>query len=237
MRLRALGFALALSIGAGAQAADRSVAFDVSARGLSLGTLQVVANEKGSNYGARVVMRGGGLVSALVKFAFDGSAKGSVTADGQVVPTAYDGTRVLRKDDRRTQMSLSGGRITGHKQTPPIPRRPFDVTHSSLRGVVDPVSATYALIMDRPVGQACGRRLDIFDGTRQFRITVGERKASGSGWQCSGVYLRVAGYPPGKMAEQTRFPFTIFYDEVDGMMKVREFRTDSIVGNAVARRR
>ena len=136
-----------------------------------------------------------------------------------------------------TTGTSAGGRVTGHKQTPPIPRRDFDVSHDSLRGVVDPVSATYALLMDRPVGRACGRRLDIFDGTRLSRITVGARKASGDGWQCSGVYLRVAGYPPGKMAEQTRFPFTLFYDEVDGMMRVREFRTDSIVGDAVARRR
>ena len=109
---------------------------------------------------------------------------------------------------------------------------------AALSGMMDPVSAAYALLLDQPVGRACDRVFNVFDGSRHFRISVGKRQADGAGrWKCTGVYLRVAGYSPSQMQKKSRYPFTLFYEERNGVMRLMEFRTDSIVGDAVARRR
>ena len=236
--MRRTGLAIALALGLGGQAAaDQGVVFDVSSGLFSLGALQLSAEESGSTYTARLRMKGGGLAGALVKFAFDGAAKGQVNGERMPVSQAYDGTRELRDDARRTRMSFKGGRVTARNLDPDKPSRPYDVDISGLRGVMDPVSAAYTLLVDQPVGKACGRRLDVFDGSRLFRISVGARQQNGEGWRCSGEYLRVAGYSPKQMQKKRRYAFTLYYTEQGGMMRLQEFRTDSIVGDAVAKRR
>ena len=238
MRLGKLGLALGLSLLAGAStAADRKAVFDVSSTGFNIGTLQLVANENGPDYSARLVMDGGGLVGVFVKFAFDGSSQGRVNGEGLPSPVAYDGTRVLRDDDRRTRMRFDGGRIASRDINPPKKKRKWDVDPSTLSGMMDPVSAAYALLTDQPTDRACDRNLEVFDGTRHFRIAIGARKKNGKGWRCDGTYRRVAGYSPNQMKKQKSFAFSLFYDTAGEAMRLREFRTDSIVGNAVARRR
>ncbi|NNU79955.1 DUF3108 domain-containing protein [Halovulum dunhuangense] len=211
--------------------------YDVSVSGLHVGTMDLAANVEGAAYTARGEVRGGGLIGALFSFGFGGVASGRILSDGALQPVIYDGYREDRGDRAETAIRYQGAQVREVTLTPVRKPRPFDIVPQEQRGVLDPISAAFAVLADQPVGAACDRGIEIYDGRRRSRLVIGPRQARGEGFVCSGTYSRVAGYSPGQMAEKVDFPFTIHYREANGQMRVMAIETDSVIGKAVARRR
>lgn len=229
----ALVLALAGTVASAAQDVQR---YSLSAVGLPVGSLTMAANREGDRYTVRGKVEGGGVAGLFVDFSYNAVASGRLDRNGMPVPVIFDGTRKLRDDGRRTQISYSGGTPTEVSFDPAKPPRPFDIDPRAQKGTLDPASATYALLRDLPAAAGCARTVDIFDGTRRSRITVGAERPVRGGLQCDGVYTRIAGYPPDEMAEQVNFPFRMVYRQVGDMLQVERFETDSIMGSVVARR-
>ena len=125
-----------------AAAADQSGRFDLSVSGLNVGVLSFALNTEGNRYAARAEAKAKGLAGALVDFYFGGSAQGVLDGARNPIPVAYDGTRTLRDDDRRTQIAFKGGIPSRVTVTPPKAKeRDWDVDPLAQGRVLDPVSA------------------------------------------------------------------------------------------------
>lgn len=221
-----------------ANAAEERADFTVSVAGVRAGTLSMAANRDGNQYAVRAEVKEGGVVGAIFNFYYGGVARGSVTADGAVVPSSYEGVRQIRDDKRKTLISFTAGRPASVTQDPARRSRKWDIDPASQGGTLDPVSATYSLLRDAPRDQACDRTIEVFDGSRRSRLIIQPGQSTGNQeWTCRGVYRRVAGYSPKDMKEKTDFPFTLFYADRGDMMRLTRFQTQSILGLAVAQRR
>jgi len=239
--LRAVGLAMALAFGASGQGAangETQQVYELSVAGLRVATVGLSVNEQGLRYAARGVLRGSGIIGSFVNLAFDGTARGFAQSNGQLVPEQYEATRGKGDKQRAVSMRYVQGTPQSVTLTPPRKRkRPYDIDPTAQRGTLDPVSAAVALLPDRPAGRACGRVIEIFDGTRRSRITIGALRELDGKIRCAGVYERVSGYSPRSMREQTRFNFMLNYRRVDGMMQVMRIEMETTLGRAVARRR
>lgn len=205
--------------------------FRLSLAGVSVATVVLNVDRAGDRYTANARVRGRGLVGAFVDMDYDGTSRGRIGPDGMPRPELF---QAQRKDDedggRTTVVRYSGGVPVSVTADPPYPQRPWNTIPRAQRGTVDPIAAAVAVIDDQPVGAACNRTVEIYDGRRRSRIILGGASRAGQGWICSGIYRRVAGYPPKKMQEQVDFPFAITYEERDGKMRVMRVDMDSTYG-------
>lgn len=238
MKLSARLSALALlaCCAGGAVAADKQ-AYDVSIAGFTVGSLRMTAEQNATSYAVSGAIQGGGLVGAITSFSFSGTAQGAVNGAGALVPRSYRSVSKSRGDTREVTMAYRNGAPVSLTHTPTRKTRSYDAPLSAGAGALDPVSATFALLQDNPVGEACGRTVQIFDGTKRSRIRVGARQKSGEGWRCAGTYTRIKGWRAKDMAEKTNFSFTLRFAETGGIMRVTAFETQSLFGKVVARRR
>ncbi|MEO1313784.1 MAG: DUF3108 domain-containing protein [Pseudomonadota bacterium] len=217
---------------------DARQSYTISVAGLRVGTMEMAVNTSGSRYTARGKVTGGGLVGVFVNVSFDGTASGSMRGDGSLMPASYRATSGSGRKAQSVDMKYAGGTPTGASFSPPRrPAKPWDVAPPSQGGTLDPISAAYDILRDRPVGTACGRSIRIFDGARASQIRIGARRDDGALSSCAGVYSRGAGFSPKRLEEQRDFRFVIYYDRSAGEMQVTRFELDSILGQAVARRR
>ncbi|MEM8870567.1 MAG: DUF3108 domain-containing protein [Pseudomonadota bacterium] len=238
LRLAALSLA-AFALDGPAQAnGDLRQSYTISVAGLKIGTMELAVNTSGDRYTARGRVQGGGLVGAFLKVSFDGTSSGTIRSDGTLRPAVYRATSGTGDRARDVEMRYTSGTpSTVVFQPPRRAPRPWDVTPGSQGGTVDPISASYDILRDHPIGAACDRVIRIFDGARGSQIRIGPRRDEGTNSTCAGVYTRGAGFSPKRLAEQTNFEFVLHFDRSTGMMRVTRFELDSILGQAVARRR
>jgi len=211
--------------------------FTLSIAGLSVASVALTVDRSGDGYDALARVRGRGLVGSFVELDYEGHSEGRFAADGRPKPLI---SRSQRRDDeggRAVVIHYSGGTPVSVTADPPWPPRPWDIAPLSQRGTLDPISAAVAIIADRPVGEACGRTVEIFDGRRRSRVVLGARSERGNFWICPGTYSRVAGYPPKRMEEQVDFPFEITYQETNGILRVVRIDMESTFGSARMQRR
>ncbi len=224
--------------GAGATAGETRQMFDLSIAGLRVATVGLAVKQEGAGYSARGVLRGSGVIGSLVNLAFEGTVQGVAGADGALQPQRYVAVRGKGDKAREVVMRYAQGVPQEVTLTPPRKRsRPYDIAHGEQGGTLDPVSAAAALLPDRPAAAACERVIEIFDGTRRSRITLGARQALEGGMRCAGAYERVAGYSPKSMQEQTRFNFVLSYRAVGEVMQLMRIEMETEYGRALARRR
>lgn len=238
-RLSRLGAALALLSVAAAPAQaleERRQVYDVSVRGLKAAELEMAVNVEGDAYTVKALVRGGGLVGLFTDFSFGGVASGRIRPGGGLAPVVYQGVET-GDSDRTTVINFRGGNPVSVKFSPPRESKQRDVEPRGLKGVLDPISASFSLLDDAPVGEACGRTIKVYDGLKLSKVIIGERRQERGGWACGGVYRRVSGFSRSQMEKQVDFPFTLHYRETDGMMRITRFSVETKVGDAVARRR
>ncbi len=238
MKRQAFGLLLGLGVmlGAGGAQATQAQKYALTLAGLPVGELSMAVNEEGDRYTVRGTVRGGGLASLVVDFHYTGLASGWIRGATALRPIRYEGTRRLRGDARTTTIRYNGVAPAEVRWDPGRNKRDYDIDPGAQKNTLDPASATYALLKDRPVAETCAQTVEIFDGTRRSRVVVAARQGDDKGFLCQGVYTRIAGFPADDMAERTRFPFTMYYEVRDGVARMVRFQTTSIVGKVVARR-
>lgn len=236
MAVVGLGATLAGATTAAQAAEQLRQVYDVSVSGVRVGVLEMAANVENGAYAATGSITSRGIAGVLFPFTLSGTSAGRIKGQGQLEPVRYSGTQ---KDDNRRDVSIryTRGTPTFVEWVPQRKVRKHDVAFANQRGTLDPISASYAVLMPLPADKACGRTLEIYDGSKRSRIIVGQPQTSGAQVVCSGVYRRVAGFSPKQMSEKVDFPFTVTYDAVDGMLTVNSIQLDSVIGRAVMRRR
>lgn len=226
-----LALAVAPLAAAPAAAAETyEAAFDFRIAGIRAGEISMGGVESGRTYEARAKVNTAGLVGIFADFRFDGTAAGGVAGDGRIVPQVFRASSVSPRAARETRIDWENGTpvfvsVKPERSTSPDP--------SNQTGTLDPVSASFALLRDVPVAEVCGKSVDVFDGSRRSRITLGKPEMQGDGEiLCNGRYERLEG------EEQTfntssSYPFkAIFRDRGDGVAQLQRLDTKTQFGRA-----
>jgi hypothetical protein len=220
---------------AGPSAAE-SIAFDVSLSGLRVATLDLEASITGNRYAVSGTIRTTRAAGVLRKVRYVAEASGSLR-DGRFRPALYaedvdtgrrqSATRIIWTDDIPIVESSGEVRPAGDPADP-----------AAQAGAVDPLTALFAGMRSTTPAKACDLTLRVFDGRRASRATLGDRRETGDGLTCTGLYTRVAGFTDKEMAERRSFPFTAIYrPDEEGRLHLIELRTETVFGPAILRRR
>ncbi|CTQ48283.1 DUF3108 domain-containing protein [Jannaschia donghaensis] len=238
MPLRLIAVALLALTPLVAQAEDVDARFDVSFRGVVGGQIALSARDDGGSYVVTAQGRPTGIAGALVKYQYDGTARGTVRG-GRHAVTRYEERELDDGTLTGATMTFDGGRPTNVTFDPPRPAEPWDIEPTAQSGVIDTLSALYLMVRPTDAAGACDQRYDLFDGRHISRLTLGAAQTGDGGTiRCSGEYRRLKGYSPEEMAKRPRVPMTVIYGPTpDGRVQVQEIRATSRLGDAVLRRK
>ncbi|HEU0221894.1 MAG TPA: DUF3108 domain-containing protein [Paracoccaceae bacterium] len=229
--------ALALMTGAGARADGFGGVFDIYLGGLHGAELRLEAAIEGERFAAQSELRTTGLVEIFYEGFYRVSAEGRVEGE-RLVPAHFRADSAFGGDRQRVSVTFGEGGPVAVEADPGFKPRPWAIDPAAQAGTFDPLSAAIALLRPEPAETVCSRTVDIFDGRRRSRITLGAPVARPGGVECPATYERVAGFSPKTMRRQTRWPFTArFQVGPDGVAAVRELFGDTGFGLAVVRRR
>ncbi|TVQ54682.1 MAG: DUF3108 domain-containing protein [Rhodobacteraceae bacterium] len=216
-------------------AAPYRATYDVFIGGLRGGELRLTVHRDGEAYAAEAALRASGLVGAFFGAEARASATG-VESGAAPEPARFESETRFGRERREVAMRWEENPSIVIEADPPLRRRRYDAPPETLRGALDPVSAAVAALTPRPVAEACGRTVPVFDSRRRFDIALGEGALDGDTLRCEGVYRRVAGYKT-ITAENVDHPFTAWWTVVDGVAHFERLQTPTPIGHAVARRR
>ncbi len=226
------GFAglLAGLLAAGAAGAETGT-FDLRLGPVRAGTLQYSAEEKGGRYAAAGAVRSGGLAGLFLDSSVDARSRGRVEGN-RYRPESFSSATTEDGDTENLSFRYSGGapEVSRSPDRKKPPKHAAPAAQQS--GTVDPMTAAFAILRDRPAGLACDLKLDLYDGRRRTDIRLtGGKAMSGGGLECRGEYRRVAGFSPKELAEKPVWPFTVVYAPEGGAMRVTELRIPTTFGN------
>lgn len=229
---RALSLALVLAAMApAARAATASYDFYVS--GIKVGTVTLVTDEGAADYSARAKISTAGLLGVFLSFNYDGNAQGALSG-GKPVPTLFTATSVTSGTKKSTRIDWANGAPAKVTVNPP---RSQPLNLAAAQGTLDPVTAAFALLRDGPAERMCDTKVELFDGSRRARITLGPRRAEKGGFACGGSYSRLEGEGNSLVSAQDS-PFTLrFTQGSDGTARVRRIETRTGFGSATLERR
>ena len=212
--------------------------FDLSLRGITVGTLSYSGAIENGRYAVAGVLKTGGLVALLKKVRYDARAKGAYKS-GRFTPTRYEEDADTGKRQSQSVMEYRGGVPQVKKYNPPKPPRKNDIDPATQGGTVDPLTALYAALRDVPESKVCNLKLTMFDGRRRSQVTLGKPKPGNPGGvSCAGEYRRLDGFSAKEMAEKSRFPFVLTYEPTEGgNLRASEISMDTIYGKGRLTRR
>lgn len=78
-------------------------------------------------------------------------------------------------------------------------------------GRMDPVSALWIGLRDRPAGADCAMDVRLFDGVKEQRVRLAETARDANSVTCAGQMERLAGYTRAELAEATHFPLSVTF--------------------------
>lgn len=237
-KIRSALAVLALLLGpmpAAAQSMDAQYA--VSLRGVPVGSIAMRGRDSGSGYSISAAARASGLVGALVAYAYDATAEGSITG-GQHVSSRYEEQEDDDGERTSTVTLYRAGTPVSVTFTPPRAPEPWDIDPTAQRGVVDPLTALYLVLRPVDPARACNATFDTFDGRHVARLSLGAAQAEPDGGvTCTGEYRRLRGYSPEDLEKRPNATLTVLYAPVaDGQVQVQEIRSSTRLGDAVMRR-
>ncbi|MFZ1660957.1 MAG: DUF3108 domain-containing protein [Paracoccaceae bacterium] len=207
-----------------------SAIFDVSIRGISAATLSLSGAVEGKSYAATGVLKSSGILGFLKKIRYDASVAGRTT-DGRYTPSRYTEKADTGKRKSEAVMAYKSGVPQVKSYNPPRPQRVEEIAPSSQGGTVDPLTALFAVVRDVPAAEACNLKLVLFDGRRRSQVVLGAPAAKGDTITCAGEYRRLKGFSADDMAEKSRFPFQLTYEDAgNGMVHVTEISMDTLYG-------
>lgn len=232
-----LGLAL---IGAAAPAtATEQGVFDVMLSGVRAAVVQYAANSDGNRYAVTGKVRTTGFLGAVVKASYEATARGQQIGPNAYRPSSFVETRNASGERSEAEMLYRGGRPQVKVYDPPRDADPHAVDPATQAGTVDPMTVIYAALRNQPEARVCDLTLQVFDGKRRSEVVLSKRRAASNGEiTCQGLYRRIAGWSPRKLAEKTRFTFEMTYaPRGDGIYEVARVTTDTTFGRAVLQRR
>jgi hypothetical protein len=200
-------------IAAPALAEESGASFDMSLFGIPLGEVAMQRHLVDGAYEAEAHFATVGAVGVLARLFFDISASGTLHGER---PQAAFYTEEMDTGRRQTNAEVAFA--------------PDDTR-------LDPMSALYAGLGDRPVEHGCAFDREVFDGERTHRLVITPQSHDGDTLVCSGSYTRVAGYPAWQIRWHKGYTFTIFYRVVGEVLAVESARADSYLGKVRLERR
>jgi hypothetical protein len=208
--------------------------YTITVSGLKAGTLTVAANSNGSSYAVTSRAASAGLAGLFRSFSITSRVSGTQSG-GTLRPLRYVSQSEGARAGRSAELTFQDGTPTVvNAASEPAPDAP-KVDPASLTNVVDPLTGLYAILRDTAMDDVCTLDLSMFDGHRVSRVTLSGPRQTDDGLECSGVYRRVAGYPPKDLAERQSFPFTVVYSAEDagaGRLHAKMLTMDSLFGPA-----
>ncbi|WP_292288904.1 DUF3108 domain-containing protein, partial [Marivita sp.] len=135
----------ALLAAAPAFAQGMDATYDLSLRGITGGAIALRGRDQGGSYSVSSAAKATGLVGALVKYGYEGRAQGRIRG-GRYVSTEY--TEIEVDDGERTSAvtRFSGTTPASVTFDPPRAPEPHDIDPTAQRGVIDPLTALYAVL-------------------------------------------------------------------------------------------
>ncbi len=238
MKLRVLALAAALLAPATAGSAENdSLTYTIYVYGFKLGVLRLELAQTDSRYAAAGRVTTTGLMSKIAKFDFDGKVKGH-RENSEYWPDEFSATIFNKSSESTVRMTYNSRTPKLVEYAPERAARETDVNPAKQHGAVDLISSAYMILRDVPREQLCGKSVQMFDGRRRSQIREGKPIITGDKARCSGYYQRLAGFSESEMAEQTTFPFMLFYEmQKDGNYRLMSIETESVVGSAKMVRR
>jgi len=145
------------------------------------------------------------------------------------VPERYAEDVDTGRRQSRTDLAWQGGLVTagaGAGWPAPVPAA----------GAVDPLTALFFGLRDRPAAGLCRYRARTFDGTRRAEVALAP--VAGAPDACRGSFRRLSGYTAAEMAERRTFAFILRYAPAPGgRMRAVRIEAQTIYGQAVLERR
>lgn len=228
---------LALFLGLAVPASAEEGHFAVSVAGFGAGTIAYKGSESGGGYKASGQVASTGLARGLypadISVAVSGNVKGN-----RYSPSVYTEKATKKGETKKATFRYSGGTPKVTKNPPDKRRKSHHADPSGQKGTVDPMTAAYAILRDRPSELACNLDISPYDGRERTRIRMkgGERK--GDTLTCPGTYSRIAGFSPKEMKEKVHWPFTVIYKiKPDGTHRVQEVIVPTTLGKVRMRRK
>lgn len=235
--LRPIALLLALAatpVPAGERFAAR---YDFWLGGVHGAEMRVEAEWLGDRFAAAAEMRTTGLLGAIWDGSYRVAAEGRVV-EGRPLPGSFRSESAFGRDRQTVEMDFEDARPVRVAAEPAYRQRPWELDPADQRGTADPLTAGLLLLQPEPAEALCDRSVDIFDGRRRSRITLGAPVRTGDRVACPAVYERIAGFSPKMMRRQTRWDAAVvFAVRPDGRGEVQEISLETGFGLAVVRRR
>ena len=226
---------LATALPAASQNYDAN--FALSLRGITGGRIALAGRQQGDAYSVGADAKATGLVGTLLKYGYEGQARGRYV-NGRPVSQSYSETEDDDRERTQAEVTFRGTRPASVTFTPPRDPRDHDIDPTAQTGVIDPLSALYDVMRPTEPARACNRRYDLFDGRHVSRLTLGQPQADADGSiRCAAEYRRIAGYSPERLAERPVVALEVRYEPAGaGLVEIAELRSPTRFGNAVLRR-
>jgi hypothetical protein len=112
-------------------------------------------------------------------------------------------------------MHYSGGVPVIDRIAPAEPQNDWSLDAANQGGTVDLLTALFRAARPRPRDALCDWSLDLFDGRRRSRLTLGPIEGHRNSLTCAGEYRRLAGYPPEDLASYDHMPFRLTFEPGD----------------------
>ncbi|WP_281967549.1 DUF3108 domain-containing protein [Roseovarius nanhaiticus] len=214
------------------RAEDSNVTYDVRLLGLPVGKMKFAARERGDAYAVTGLFSASG-IGRIADAGFRLSATGRIR-NGALAPRRYDEKIDTGSRSSTAQLSYEGGvpRLTGGSVMAEVAADPGALNPAQQRGTVDPLTALWGVLRDRPAAGICRYDVVIFDGQRRSRLAMTGGGMTGSGATCTGAYTRLAGFSASEMKRQTVYPFTVTYTSQGGEMRAEALSVKSAYGTA-----
>ena len=229
----ALALVAAPGHGPALSAQNDEVTYDFYISGIRAGQLTVSSQTNGTRYAAAGQVSSGGIIGAFARFAFDGRSEGAIADGGTVVPSRFVAESTSPRAKRRTEIEWRDGVPVRVNVDPPRDTSP-DPTRQG--GTLDPVSASYVLLRDRPAAEICATEIDIFDGSRVTRISLGKARSDAGSMICRGQIARIEGEAQSFNGARA-YPFQLVYRDAGGMARLQRVEAPTSFGRAVLERR
>ncbi len=195
-----------------AYAGDQVARFDIRIFGIRLGELLLGGAENRHSYATRSHMRTTGLVAVLARIRVDLRARGR-RAGGHYRPALYEENMDTGREERINRLEFAG--------------------HDAL----DPATAVWLGMRDRPLAQGCAQDFDLFDGTRRQHLRVREVARDDGQVICAGTLERLSGYSPADMAEARSFAIRATFAIRGQMLRLQRLRAGTVHGTVSFHRR
>jgi hypothetical protein len=206
--------------------------YDVRLLGLPVGKMQFASRDDDRAYAFTGAFNTRG-VGRIVDAGFRLSAQGRLSK-GRLRPTTND--EQIDTGSRRStvQMRYSGSipRITSGSVVAEVADDPNALNPAAQGGTVDPLTALWGVLRDRPDAGLCQYDVAIFDGQRQSRLAMTARNEAGGRVTCTGAYTRLKGFSASELKRQTVYPFTVTYAPSGALMQAQSLSVRSTYGTA-----